>query len=147
MTSSAQLVPIIRQFMDVAMHRSWHERSRFAKAAGLSMPQFSILMHLHYCSNCGISDISERFDITTPAASQLVDKLVQGGLTERTEDPLDRRVRQIALSPKGRALIGKGVSQRYSWVDELVARLDAKGRQKAADGLSVLAEAAQKLDQ
>ena len=147
MTSSAQLIQIIRQFMDVAMHRSWRERSHFARATGLSMPQFGILMHLHYRSTCGISDIGEHFYITTPAASQLVDKLVQGGLIERVEDPHDRRVRQITLSPKGKTMIEKGLSERYRWVEGLVARLDAKEREKAADGLALLAEAAQKLDQ
>ena len=147
MTSSAQLAQIIRQFMDVTMHRSWRERSRFARSSGLSMPQFGILMHLHSCSNCGISDIGEHFDITTPAASQLVDKLVQGGLIERVEDPTDRRVRQITLSPKGKAIIERGLSDRYRWVEGLVTRLDAKEREKVTDGLMLLAEAAQKLDQ
>ena len=42
-------------------------------------------MQLHYRGNCGIGDISERFDITNAAASQLVDKLVQSGFIKRVK--------------------------------------------------------------
>ena len=147
MSSPAQLVQILRQFMDVAMHRSMRERSHFAKATGLSMPQFGILMQLHYRGNCGISDISERFDITSPAASQMVEKVAQSGLIERSEDPSDRRVKHITLSPKGKAMIEKGTRERYRWVDELVTRLNAAEREKVAEALGILNRAAKELDQ
>jgi len=147
MPSSTQLVQTIRQFMDVAMHRSMRERSHFAKATGLSMPQFGILMQLHYRGNCGITDISERFDITAPAASQLAEKLVQGGLVERAEDPNDRRARQLQLTSKGKSMIEKGTAQRYRWVDDLVKDLTAPERQIVADAMAVLVGAARRLDQ
>ena len=105
MVSSSQLIQTIRQFMDIAMHHSMRERSHFAKATGLSMPQFGILMQLHYRGNCGVSDIGERFDITNAAASQLVEKLVQSRLIQREEDPSDRRARLLNLTDKGRQLI------------------------------------------
>jgi DNA-binding MarR family transcriptional regulator len=145
--SASRLPHALRQFMDLAMQWSFHERSRFAKAAGLSMPQLGILMQLHFCTQCGLSEISQRFDITQAAASQLVEKLVQGGLVQRSEDPNDRRARQIQLSARGRALIEKGVDQRYRWVEKLVAELDPDDRVRAAEALAKLAEAARKLEQ
>ncbi len=110
------------------------------------MPQFSILMQLFYRGNCGISEISERFEITSAAASQHVDNLVQAGLIERTEDPRDRRAKQIQLSPKGRALIESGMSERYRWMDALAETLEEKDRQKIAEALVILTEAARKLE-
>src|SRR5574341_728945 len=98
MTDQAQLSRIIRQWMDVFMHRSMRGWSHHVKASGMSMPQFSILMQLHYKGSCGISEISERFEVTTAAASQLVERLVQSGLIERSEHPDDRRAKQIQLS-------------------------------------------------
>ncbi len=53
MASSSQLIQTIRQFMDIAMHLSMRERGHFAKATGLSMPQFCVLMQLHYRGVCG----------------------------------------------------------------------------------------------
>lgn len=147
MVSSPQLIQVIRNWMDVSMHRSMRDRSHFAKAAGLSMPQLGILMQIRYSNNCGISDISERFEVTNAAASQLVEKLVQSGLIERTEDPSDRRAKQIQLSAKGKAMIEKSIGERYRWVDQLAASLELKDREKIAEALTILTEAAAKLEQ
>ena len=41
----------------------------------------------------------------TAAASQLVDKLVQGGLIQCEEDPQDRRAKLLNLNDKGKELM------------------------------------------
>ena len=146
MTSTAQLIQTTRQFMDFAMHHSMRERAHFAKATGLSMPQFGILMQLHYRGNCGVSDIGERFDITNAAASQLVDKLVQSGLIQRAEDPNDRRAKLLNLTDKGRDLIQQGLEGRYRWVDELAGKLSAEEREKVSEALKIMTQAAEELE-
>jgi DNA-binding MarR family transcriptional regulator len=124
--------------------RGW---SHHARATGLSMPQFSILMQLYYRGFCGISDISDRFEISSAAASQHVENLVQQGLIARTEDPHDRRAKQIQLSDKGRILIEHSFGARYEWVNQLAKVIDPKDHEKVAEALSILTEAARKLDQ
>ena len=146
MTSSSQLIQTIRQFMDFAMHHTMRERAHFAKATGLSMPQFGILMQLHYRRDCGVSDLSERFDITSAAASQLVDKLVQSGLIQREEDPADRRAKLLNLTGKGRELIQQDVEKRYRWVNQLAGKLTAEERDKVAEALDIMIRAAQDLE-
>ena len=146
MISTPQLIQTVRQFMDMAMHYSMRERSHFAKATGLSMPQFGILMQLHYRHNCGVSDLSERFDITNAAASQLVDKLVQGGLIQREEDPNDRRAKLLNLTEKGRKLIQQGIEGRYRWVDQLAGRLTADQHTRTSEALPVLTDDAPELE-
>src|SRR5574341_158536 len=146
MTDQAQLSRNIRQWMDVFMHRPMRGWPHHVKASGMSMPQFSILMQLHYKGSCGISEISERFEVTTAAASQLVERLVQSGLIERSEHPDDRRAKQIQLSNKGRKLIENGIEQRYRWVDELAASLNAEERTKVAQALTILTRAARELE-
>jgi DNA-binding MarR family transcriptional regulator len=132
--------------MDVSTHYSMRGWAHHAKATGLSMPQFSLLMQLYYRGSCGISELSERFEITSAAASQHVDNLFQAGLIERDEDPRDRRAKQIKLSSKGRALLESGMGERYRWMDRLAETLDEKDRQKIADSLVILTEAARKLE-
>src|SRR5213593_3990686 len=146
MISSPQLTQTIRQFMDIAMHHSMRERSHFAKAIGLSIPQFGILMQLHYRGNCGISDIGDRFDITSAAASQLVDKLVQSGLIQREEDPHDRRAKLLNLTDKGRGLIQKGMDERYRWVNQVAGKLTTEERVKVIEALMILTETAQEME-
>jgi DNA-binding MarR family transcriptional regulator len=146
MTSSSELTKTIRQWMEVITTRSMQERSRYVKATGLSMPQFGILMHLYYRTNCGISHLGEHMDISAPAASQLVDRLVQHGLVERTEDPHDRRAKVLALTPKGRELIEAGFVERTRWVDDLVASLSPETYDLVASTLAMLTETVNKLE-
>lgn len=128
------------------MHHSMRERAHFAKTTGLSMPQFGILMQLHYRRDCGVSDLSERFDITNAAASQLVDKLVQSGLIQREEDPSDRRAKLLNLTEKGRELIQQGMEERYRWVDQLAAKLTPEERSRVAEALEIMTQTARELD-
>ena len=146
MTSTPQLIQTIRHFMDFAMHHSMRERAHFAKATGLSMPQFGILMQLHYRHNCGVSDIGERFDITNAAASQLVEKLVQSRLIQREEDPSDRRAKLLNLTDKGRNLIQRGLEGRYRWVDQVAGKLSAEEREKVSEALKIMSQAAEELE-
>ena len=136
----------IRAWMDIFMHRSMRSWGQYAKSTGLGMPQFSILMQLHHKGSCGVSDISERFDITNAAASQLVDKLVPGGLIKRDEDPNDRRAKVLNLTDKGKKLIQQGMEVRYRWVDELAGRLTADERVQVSEALDIMTQAAKELE-
>ena len=147
MTKSVQFSQAIRSWMDVFMHRSMRGWGLFAKSTGLSMPQFSILMQLHHKGVCGLSDISERFDISSAAASQLVDRLVQSGLVERIEDPNDRRAKQLTITPKGRELIETGIVERTRWAEELVESLTPGEYEVVSSTLGTLAEAVRRLEQ
>jgi len=146
MTKSPQFSQAIRSWMDVFMHRSWRSWGQFAKSTGLSMPQLSILMQLHHRGNCAIGDISERFDITNAAASQLVDKLFQGGFIKREEDPQDRRAKMLNLTDKGKDLIQRGIEERYRWVDQLSEKLTVEERAQVTDALNIMTRAAQELE-
>lgn len=144
--TNVQFLQALRAWMEISTHRSMHERTRFAKSAGLSMPQLGILMQLHHKGRCGVSEIGERFDITNAAASQLVEKLAQAGYLERTEDLNDRRVKQLNLTAKGEKLIESGTQKRYLWLDELTSQLSAEEQVKVAEALVILTEAARKLE-
>lgn len=146
MTSPLQLKQSLREWMDVFMHRSMRGWMTFAKSTGLSMPQFSILMQLHHKGSFGMSQISEKFDITAAAASQLTEKLVQGGYIERAEDPNDRRAKLIQLTPKGMDLIEAGIKERYRWMDEITSKLTAEEKGKVTEALTILTETAKKLE-
>ncbi len=146
MISSPQLIQMMRQFMDIAIHSSMRASAHFTKALGLSMPQFSILMQLHYRGVCGMSEVSERFEVTPAAASQLVDKLVQSGLIHREEDPHDRRAKSLKLTDKGKELIRQGIEDRYRWLEPLAGRLTAEECLKVHEALTIMLEAAEGLE-
>ncbi|MCC6500851.1 MAG: MarR family transcriptional regulator [Anaerolineales bacterium] len=146
MTKSPSASQSLRAFMDVFMHRSMRGWSQFAKGTGLSMPQVSILMQLHHKGACGISTIGERFDISNAAASQLVEKLVQGGYVNREEDPNDRRSKLLNLTPKGLELLQEGMEQRHRWLDGLLKNLSTDEKSKVSEALGILTEKAKEVD-
>jgi len=146
MSKSVQFTQAIRSWMDVFMSRSMRGWGLFAKSTGLSMPQFGLLMQMHHKGPCGMSQVSERFEITPAAASQLVDKLVQNGFIQREEDPNDRRAKLLNLTDEGRELIQRGMQERYRWVDELGERLTPEERVKITEALNIMTEAAKELE-
>jgi DNA-binding MarR family transcriptional regulator len=141
MTKEIQFTQSIRTWMDAFMQRSMGNWWRFAKSTGLSMPQFSLMTHMYHRGACGMSGISERFEITPAAASQMVDKLVQSGYIVREEDPTDRRAKTLNLTPKGRQLIDAGNEERYRWVEELAGKLNAEERAQVVEALDVMTRA------
>jgi DNA-binding MarR family transcriptional regulator len=147
MATSIQFSKTVRSFMEVFMHRSMRGWSHFAKNSGLSMQQFSLIMQLYHRGACGVSSISESFEITNAAASQMVDKLVQLGYLERIEDPNDRRAKLLSLSEKSRMLVEQSIEERYRWADQLSANLNADDREKIQSALEIMIKAANGLDQ
>ncbi len=146
MTETVQFSQSLREWMDTFIHRSMRDSARFVKASGFSMPQFFLLMQVHHREHCGISDLSEHLEITNAATSQLVDKLVQAGLLVRAEDPHDRRAKMVSLSPAGEAFIEKAIAERSRWVDDLAAVMNTDERQRVAEVLEILTEAAQRME-
>jgi DNA-binding MarR family transcriptional regulator len=146
MTKQLQFTQSIRAWMDVFLQRSMGNWWRFARSTGLSMPQFSLLTQMYHRGACGMSGISEQFEITPAAASQMVDKLVQSGYIVREEDPNDRRAKTLNLTTKGRQLIDAGNEERYRWVEELAGKLNAEERAQIVEALERMTRAIQELE-
>ena len=146
MTKEIRFTQSIRTWMDAFMQRSMGNWWRFARSTGLSMPQFSLMTQMYHRGACGMSGISERFEITPAAASQMVDKLVQSGYIVREEDPTDRRAKTLNLTPKGHQLIDAGNEERYRWVEDLAGKLNAEERARIVEALEVMTQAMQELE-
>jgi DNA-binding MarR family transcriptional regulator len=104
----------------------------------------SVLMRLFMRGNSGVSEIGGHLGVTSAAASQTVDHLVQMGFIERTEDPEDRRAKQLTLTNKGREIIARGVETRSKWVEGLTNSLSADQQNMIINALTLLTEAARK---
>jgi DNA-binding MarR family transcriptional regulator len=110
----------------------------------LSFSQISVLMRLYHGGNSGISEIGSQLGVTKAAASQAVDRLVQLGLIGRTEDPVDRRAKRLALTHRGRTLIEKGIEARSKWIEGLTDALTREQQDMIVAALTLLTEGARK---
>ena len=144
MSPTKVLTEVIREWSEVFMHRSGRDFKRFMDETGLSFSQLSVLMRLQHGGSSGVSDIGDQLGVTNAAASQAVDRLVQLGLIQRTEDPEDRRAKRLVLTQKGCTLIDKGVEARSKWIEGLTDALTPEQQNMIISALTLLTGAAHK---
>src|SRR5258708_3965202 len=80
-----------------------------------------------------------------PALSQVVERLVRRGLIDRRADPSDRRAVQLYLTESAHQIMAKSNAIRQARMDQTVSYLRAEEIQLAIEGLSALADAAERL--
>jgi DNA-binding MarR family transcriptional regulator len=123
-----------------------HDFGRFSRENGLSMPQMGALFNLYRKGKISISMICDDLGVTSAAASQMLDRLVQQGFLARSEDPDDRRVKQIILRPKGIAVIDAIIQLRRDWLETLTEMLTTEEQETVVTALDLLTDAARKLE-
>lgn len=146
MTEKSKFVAVLRTWADVFMHRSMRDIIQFAKSSGLSIAQLNTLMYLSHLGRCGVSGIGDHLGVTNAAASQMIERLVQQGFLERTEDPEDRRSKQISLTEKGRKLIEGGIDSRHRWMEDLTTTLSIEEQELIIQALVLLTRAVRELE-
>ena len=146
MQTSQEFTGVLRQWAEVFMRRSMHDFYQFSRANGLSMTQLSTLFRLYHQKYCGVSDLSDHLGVTSAAASQMIDRLVQQGLLARNENVADRRIRQITLTPRGEQLVRESIEARGRWMEELTTELSAEDQQAIIHTLTMLTQAAIQLE-
>lgn len=107
---------------------------------GLSVSQMAALLLIHRRGTSSVSDIGDDLEITNPAASQLLERLVQQGLIARSEDPNDRRLKQISISRHGEAILREGLHARQKWLESMAECMSADEQEQVAAALNILIE-------
>jgi DNA-binding MarR family transcriptional regulator len=141
------LAAAIHEWLGQIMRVSMHGFIRYAKESGLSMSQTGALFKIHRQKICGVGGVGEELGITSAAASQMIDRLVQQELLQRVEDPKDRRGKVLSLTPKGEAVVREAASARQSWIARLVDTLNEEERARVAQTLSLLSQKAKDLEE
>lgn len=88
--------------------------------------QWFVLTVIEHLKKRSIKDIAETMEMSSSAATQLVDGLVQGGFVTRKEDPNDRRLVQLELSLKGKKHIAATKEMRINEMAEIFDALTDK---------------------
>jgi len=135
--------PFVSTFLswiELFMHRSMHGFLRYARERGLSMSQIATLFQLSQHDCLAVSEIGDGLGVSNAAASQLLDRLVQQELITRTENPQDRREKQLILTEKGHNILLESARTREAWLESLAARLTPEEQEKVAEALEILIE-------
>jgi DNA-binding MarR family transcriptional regulator len=142
MIDDTPLTETLSTWAETFTHGTMREMHRLLRGRGVSLSQFSVLMRLQHGGGCGVSDIGMYLGVSNPAASQLIDRLVEMNLLERSEDPADRRQRRLALTTQGQALLQEVIETRLRWLQNLAAALPPAEQPQVARTLALLTEAA-----
>src|SRR6266566_9171974 len=89
----------------------------------LTLPQLRTLLILAEAGPLVIGQIAQRLGIGLSTGGHLVDRLVQAGLAERTEDTEDRRRTLARLTPKGEDLYARLLNHAQQ-MQTLIQQLD-----------------------
>jgi DNA-binding MarR family transcriptional regulator len=129
----------LQKWMEVFMQRSMRDFARYARESGLSLSQMGALFQIRRQGSSGITDLGEHLGVSSSAASQLLQRLVQQELILRSEDPSDRRVRQVVLQ--------EGIRARESWLSDLAGVLSDSEKDTITAALNILIDKAHHLGQ
>jgi MarR family transcriptional regulator, 2-MHQ and catechol-resistance regulon repressor len=91
---------------------------------------FRVLEVLLHKGPLPVNTIGSKARLTPGSISVAVDRLVKKGLVSRKDHPDDRRVRQVELTPKGRALISRGFGEHAAAMED-VANVLSEGSKRA----------------
>lgn len=147
MSANDPFISSLLTWVEVSMRQSMRNFIHYTREKGLSMSQIGALFHIHRLGSSGVTDLGDHLGVTSAAASQLLERLVQQDLLLRTEDPNDRRVKQIALTDKGRKILKEGMHAHQGWVDDLAAALSEADKESLSAALNLLTSKVNQLTQ
>lgn len=78
--------------------------SQLGQTYRLTPAQVKVLLHLGHRERMTVGEIAAALVVSMPAASELVDRLVEAGHLVRTADPNDRRRVLVAATPEARRI-------------------------------------------
>jgi DNA-binding MarR family transcriptional regulator len=137
----------MREWTEVFMRHSTRDIQSLTRETGLSLSQVHTLFRLHHRTSCPVTDLGESLDLTKAAASHLAQRMVEMSLLERAEDPADRRVRLLRLTPQGQRLVQRMMASRHEWLGRLTAALTLEEQAEVVRALGHLVRAARHLEQ
>lgn len=94
--------------------------------AEVTLQQVLLLTRLRESGPSSASDLAAKLNLSMPAVSQNVDRLVRVRLVTRVEDSADRRKKKIATTAKANVLIDRLMKTRAGEYSAALAKLPAK---------------------
>jgi DNA-binding MarR family transcriptional regulator len=129
--AGVQLLPVVAKALFSAI-------SCLGNAFGLTPAQVKVLLQLGARRQMTVGEIATALDCSMPAASELVDRLVDAGHLHRASDPADRRRVLIAATPESQRISAHLRQLREIQVRHALDRLEPEERPVFVKSLEAL---------
>ena len=137
--STRQLAQDLQRFFHRVMKGDQGELLALIAELDLTMPQMRGLFVLDSSDRAlALTELAPTMGLSVAAAGRAVDAMVRNGLVSRTEDPVDRRVKRLALTASGRAAIGRLTEARLVALRRFAETLGERERDALAGALSAV---------
>jgi MarR family 2-MHQ and catechol resistance regulon transcriptional repressor len=114
----------------LVMMKAMRALTKYATAGieetGLGLSDFGVLEILLHRGPLPVNTIGPLVDLTPGSISIAVDRLVAKGLVSRVESADDRRVRIVALTPRGKDLIAAAFRKHSGQMKRVFSELSAE---------------------
>lgn len=104
----------------------------------LSMPQFICLLIISNMVTMKMSELASYLSLSYASATNLINRLVEGNLVKRYDDPLDRRVVMIELTDKGKEITNNVKDKHKESFYKNSSSLSSKEIKTLIEGLNIL---------
>ena len=123
----------------LVMMKATRALTRYAAAGieetGLGLSDFGVLEVLLHKGPLPVNTIGPIVDLTPGSISIAVDRLVAKGLVSRVESAEDRRVRIVALTPRGESLIVPAFRKHAAQMKRVFSELSPEELRALEDAL------------
>jgi DNA-binding MarR family transcriptional regulator len=137
--TAGQLAESLQRFFHRAMKGDQGELLALVAELDLTMPQIRGLFVLDTSDRTlALTELAPQMGLSVAAAGRAVDGMVRGGFISRTEDPVDRRIKRLALTDDGRAALARLTEARLTGLRRFAETLGEAERDALADALEAV---------
>jgi DNA-binding MarR family transcriptional regulator len=112
---------------------------RLRKEFKTSLARFDVLAQLErFPDGLTMSELSRRLIVSNGAITGIVDKLADGGMVVRHDDPNDRRSVIVRLTRKGRENFLRMARRHEEWVVSILGELSVEAQSELLQNLTLL---------
>jgi DNA-binding MarR family transcriptional regulator len=138
-STTAQLAEDLQRFFARCMKGEQSELFALIAELELTMAQMRGLFVLDTADHAlALTELAPRMGLSVAAAGRAVDGLVRHGFVSRSEDPVDRRIKRLALTDAGSATLERINEARLVGLRRFAATLAEPARDALADGLAAV---------
>lgn len=126
--SVAEFADRLNEVMPVVIKEFARRQAKELYTGKITLPQFLILDYLVKNDAAKMSDLARFMQVSTAAATGIVERLVRDKYVLRQSEPKDRRVIKIKITTKGMELVRKVNQQRRQMIIKIFGTLSAAQR-------------------
>ncbi|HYN88954.1 MAG TPA: MarR family transcriptional regulator [Ardenticatenaceae bacterium] len=136
--AAARIIEIVPYLSRVVAAEARHELDE--DRGLLTLTHLRVLGRARRHPGCSLGDMARAREVSLPTMSKMISGLVDKGLLTRQQDPENRRLVRIALTPEGEQLYLDILSRVQRRIAELLAGLAPGHRHSIVQALETLAE-------